>query len=263
MGQSKSRSAFSLVELSIVLVILGLLVGGVLAGQSLIRAAQLRAVTTEYNRYLTAAMSFRDKYFALPGDMSNAQSFWGVADPTPATCVTTAGSGTQTCNGNGDGLIQPSTGSNESYRFWQHLVNAGLIEGQYDGITHGSNNYSSTNANSPTSKVSPALWYANWWGTVGTNAALLEGVYNNIFELGIATTNNHPATGMLKAEEMWNIDTKLDDGKPGTGKVIGRDNLGFTGTNCTTATASSQTTADYYLAGTGTPCAAVLRQLFN
>ena len=68
-------SAFSLVELSIVLVILGLLVGGVLSGQSLIRAAELRSVTTEYSRYTTAISSFRDKYFALPGDMSNATSF--------------------------------------------------------------------------------------------------------------------------------------------------------------------------------------------
>lgn len=59
--------AFSLVELSIVLVILGLLTGGILAGQSLIRAAELRAVSTEYSRYITATQSFRDKYFAVPG----------------------------------------------------------------------------------------------------------------------------------------------------------------------------------------------------
>ena len=75
-GRGK-RSAFSLVELSIVLVILGLLTGGILSGQSLIRAAELRSVTTEYSRYTAATYSFRDKYFALPGDMSNAESFWG------------------------------------------------------------------------------------------------------------------------------------------------------------------------------------------
>lgn len=63
---------FSLVELSIVLVILGLLTGGILAGQSLIRAAELRSVTTEYGRWVTAMHSFRDKYMAIPGDMRDA-----------------------------------------------------------------------------------------------------------------------------------------------------------------------------------------------
>src|SRR5438552_4058186 len=85
------RQAFSLVELSIVLVILGLLVGGILSGQSLIRAAELRSVTTEFSRYLAAVQSFKDKYFALPGDMANATAFWGIAGGTgsDATCLST------------------------------------------------------------------------------------------------------------------------------------------------------------------------------
>ena len=72
------RSGFSLVELSIVLVILGLLTGGILAGQNLIRAAELRSVTTQFQNYHAAVMTFRDKYFALPGDMANAEDFWGL-----------------------------------------------------------------------------------------------------------------------------------------------------------------------------------------
>ena len=97
-------SGFSLVELSIVLVILGLLVGGVLTGQSLIRAAELRSVTTEYGKYSTAIRAFKDKYFALPGDMTNAIAFWGPA-PDCADTATTAGTGTQTCNGDGNNNI--------------------------------------------------------------------------------------------------------------------------------------------------------------
>lgn len=103
-------------ELSIVLVILGLLTGGILAGQLLIRAAELRSVTTEYNRYVTAVQSFRDKYFALPGDMNNAAAFWGAADGSTgntAACVTTASTSTATCNGDGNGIVSPSSSSNE------------------------------------------------------------------------------------------------------------------------------------------------------
>ena len=71
------KQGFSLVELSIVLVILGLLTGGILTGQSLIRAAELRSVTTEFQKYQTAMMTFRDRYMALPGDMRNATAFLG------------------------------------------------------------------------------------------------------------------------------------------------------------------------------------------
>jgi prepilin-type N-terminal cleavage/methylation domain-containing protein len=60
------RRGFSLVELSIVLVILGLLTGGILTGQNLIRAAELRSAVTELQRHQASTQSFRDKYFAIP-----------------------------------------------------------------------------------------------------------------------------------------------------------------------------------------------------
>ncbi|MFZ4540565.1 MAG: pilus assembly FimT family protein [Rickettsiales bacterium] len=81
------QRAFSLVELSIVLVILGLLVGGILSGQALIRASELRAVVTEYNRHAVDTKTFRDKYFALPGDMANATSFWGRVGGGAGQCA--------------------------------------------------------------------------------------------------------------------------------------------------------------------------------
>jgi prepilin-type N-terminal cleavage/methylation domain-containing protein len=100
------RHGFTLIELSIVLVILGLLVSGVLLGQDLIRAAELRSVPTDFQKYQTAVNIFRDKYRALPGDMRNATDFWGENDPNLSTCRTTEGSGTDTCNGDGDGVVE-------------------------------------------------------------------------------------------------------------------------------------------------------------
>lgn len=262
LASSNENHGFSLVELSIVLVILGLLVGGVLSGQSLIRAAELRAVTSEYSRYVTATQSFRDKYFALPGDMTNATAFWGVAHATPATCVTTASSSPLTCNGNGDGILLPSAGSNESFRFWQHLANAGLIEGTYNGITQGTSSFSSTTANSPISKLSQGLWFAWNWNGITSDSSVFDGNYGNILQIGGFLLNNEARTPLFKPEEAWNIDTKLDDGLPGRGKMIGRDFFGFTGTNCTTATASTQSSATYYLAGTSKTCTLFFREAF-
>src|ERR1700742_2576195 len=96
-----SRRAFSLVELSIVLVILGLLVGGILGGKSLIRASELRSVVTQHDQILTAILGFKDKYFALPGDMNNATQFWGALNPV-SFCMTGHSVDQKTCDGNGD-----------------------------------------------------------------------------------------------------------------------------------------------------------------
>lgn len=253
-----NRTAFSLVELSIVLVILGLLVGGVLAGKSLIRAAEIRAAVTEYNRYVAATQSFRDKYFALPGDMNNATTFWGAADPTPATCYTTASTTSATCNGNGDGIIQISTA--ESFRFWKHLSNAGLIEGSYSGVKQGTDENASTTSNSPSSKLAQGLWFIKNLGTLTTVATHFDGVYNNQLQLGMATMNAAPNGAITRPDELWNIDGKIDDGKPGTGKLVvyAPNGLNF----CTTTGTGSVLSADYLLTSQALQCVPVFRQIF-
>lgn len=116
MMKKARHNGFSLVELSIVLVILGLLTGGILAGQSLIRASELRSVGNDVGRFYTATQSFRDKYFALPGDMAIATQIWGTQDNTPGTCKTTPSTTILTCNGDGNGqILHTAPGSNEGF----------------------------------------------------------------------------------------------------------------------------------------------------
>ena len=248
------RHGFSLVELSIVLVILGLLVGGVLSGQSLIHAAELRSVSTEYNRYYAAAHTFRDKYFAYPGDISNATKFWGAT----ASCPGTAGTGTQTCDGNGDGLIGPAGAASqygEMQTFWQHLANAGLIEGTYTGIAGTSGGYDVTpGINEPRSKFSSASgWMVLNWGIVADgNWGRFGGDYTNAISFGGASGGNYVSGRIMTATDAWNIDTKMDDGNPAAGKVW----AGAYGPNCTitTSTAYDKSTAAYYLTGSTLDC---------
>ena len=263
----KKRAAFSLVELSIVLVILGLLTGGILAGQSLIRAAELRSISTDYGKYMTAVRGFRDKYFAIPGDMNNATAFWGSLGGTgaDATCQAIAATGTATCNGDGDGSLINSLGANyEFYRFWQHLANAGLIEGQYNGLVT-SPNVPGTNV--PVSKISGAYFYARTGlgytvagGTTayaGDNLHLPGDMGKSMFQFTTITGNPTSAgTYPLKPEEAWNIDTKLDDGKPGTGFVMALKGDG-TNTNCTTfagVVPPGDTGATYQLSNSSKDC---------
>lgn len=253
----ETNAAFSLVELSIVLVILGLLTGGILAGQSLIRAAELRAVSTEYSRYVTATQSFRDKYFALPGDMTNATVFWGPSANCPGSSSQGTTDGT-TCNGDGNGLVDfrgpyTSPTANETLRYWQHLGSAGLIEGQYNGVTADASGYyfGVSAANSPKSKLSNGYW--SIFQGDNTAGAFAGGMFNiryiNNFLLGGLSGTSWNSTPLLKPEEAWNIDTKIDDGKPGTGKIISS-----WGGNCTDATSGAVLTAFYALTQNGTNC---------
>lgn len=220
------RHGFSLVELSIVLVILGLLTGGILAGQSLIRAAELRAVTTERDRYMTAISTFRDKYFALPGDMTNATRFWGdQATGTTACADGATPDGTPgTCNGDGNGNVGTSGAANpEALRAWQHMQMAGLVEGTYTGFTNGAPMPDGSPApalpgtNVPRSKLNQAGWGIYYRGGAGN---FIWQQSANFLQIGTAESNGLFA-GAVNPSEAWNIDTKVDDGIPGTGGLLG------------------------------------------
>lgn len=250
------QRAFSLVELSIVLVILGLLTGGILAGQSLIKSAELRSVGEEYKRWQTATGSFRDKYFGWPGDISNATKFWGTG-----TCSQNNRSpGVATCDGDSSGILgYNSKGSNENFTFWQQLANAGLVEGSYSGTSADPlgdwyDGYISIGVNSPRSKFSKATWYPTYIDdqTIATNI-FFEGSYGPTYFFGGSTTGpiNVP---MLTPEQAWNIDSKLDDGLPGTGLIRTYEYTGDCHDAIQSTTAARAGTARYKLTYTGNSC---------
>lgn len=246
---------FSLVELSIVLVILGLLVGGVLTGQSLIRAAQLRSISTEVSKYKTAVLSFRDKYMQLPGDMTNATAFWGFADNGDGLGSDCRGAETndkRTCNGDGNGLIEPHPGY-EYARLWQQLSNAELIEGAYTGTIYATScSASSPGCLYPGSKSgNNAIWILRTVPSTSYSYSFYDG------KNALILTNDITATSLgyvLNPQDAYNIDTKMDDGRPGLGSIMA-SRTGFCDTNPTGSTSDAlRATANYRLTSTGTGC---------
>ena len=255
MKRSTTQSAFSLVELSIVLVILGLLTGGILGGQSLIRAAELRSLTADTQRYSAAVYTFRDKYFGLPGDLTNATSFWGAAADCSAATTTAS---ILTCNGNGNGQIEwstPSVERSEMHAFWQQMAAAGLVEGSYTGGRVG-NGYSAgtgPGVNAPRTRISNGCWSTftntftptvNLTSVTGTNMLMAGTVYSD------GTNPDYCYQPLIKPEEAWNLDTKTDDGRPGIGRVVVWNNLRNPG--C--ASTDDPTTAAYQLNSATVSC---------
>lgn len=214
--QTDMPNGFSLVELSIVLVILGLLVGGIMTGQNLIRAAELRSVTSEGYTYRTAVHLFQDKYLALPGDMRNAHDFWD--DGADGVCGTAA-----QCNGDSDGELEDSgVNPQENYRFWQHLALAGLIAGDYTGT--GEDGTVTGNCvgglNVPKAKIGNGGYIAHNEPSVDSMDTP-EGA-SVILQLGAPPNTDHEGchdAAILLPEEAWNIDTKIDDGQADQGNV--------------------------------------------
>jgi prepilin-type N-terminal cleavage/methylation domain-containing protein len=233
----RTEQGFSLVELSIVLVILGLLTGGILTGQNLIRAAELRSVVAQYHQYQAAAQSFHEKYFAIPGDMTNATDFWGSAGGTGtgAACIDAQTTAKETCNGNGNGGIKHADGGvfhSERFLFWKHLSNAGMIEGNYTGVTAGASaSYVPVlGSNIPASRISNAGWDVYYIATTNTDRFAGSVREANFLQLTGLTAPG----GVLMPEEAWNIDKKLDDGSPVYGRMITNLSTSTWSTGCAT-----------------------------
>ena len=119
----RSQSGFTLIEIAIVLVIIGLLLGGVLKGQELINGARVKNLAMDFKNVPVFIYGYQDKFKGLPGDDINVATHLG-ATATVASTPGTVGNGTI------DGSWDSITATDESVLFWQHVRMAGLTSGQ-------------------------------------------------------------------------------------------------------------------------------------
>lgn len=235
---------FTLVEISIVLIIIGLVLGGVLAGKEMIKAAEFRSVVKDVEQFNSAVNTFRIKYKCLPGDCTNATEFFGT--DAGGCAVGSVASGT--CNGDGSGTIgcfgQSTSGcptafdGSERFLAWQQLALAGMIAGKFSGTsdsrdTAGWNRASVVGWNVPASKVSGG-------GYVIINTHLLPPDYdttsindrwqslghwiffgNPLTDPYASATDLYETSGpVLSGTDARSLDQKLDDGNPNLGNVL-------------------------------------------
>jgi len=229
-----ARSGFTLIELSIVLVIIGLIVGGVLVGQDLIRAAEVRATISQLEKYNAAANTFYGKYGYLPGDINPlaAQQF-GFSART----------GTKG-RGNGDGLIEgidasarndgSAIAAGETALFWVDLSTAHLIDGGFSAAGLSVPGYSLTatmiGQYMPEAKLGRSNYIYVWSGGLladgsggsdGKNYFGISGVYSIPQNM-----TGYPNTmAIMTVRQAYDIDTKIDDGLPQSGRVMAYFNM--------------------------------------
>lgn len=201
------KSGFSLVELSVVLVVIGLLTGGIMAGQNLIHAAKLRNTIVEVDGFKKAIREFRDQYGELPGDFFTAERVWG----TQAGC--TASTTNNTCNGDGDGMIE---NGGEKLRAWQHLANAGFIEGMYTGAYDGGK--LRRGVNSPASITDNGVYEIRHT----TDNGAVHGRTGHFIRLGAISTITAD-NSVLSPIDVKSLDDKYDDGRISLGEIMALD----------------------------------------
>jgi len=179
---AQKQNGFTLIEIAIVLVIIGLLLGGVLKGQELIQSARVRNLISQQDGIKAAYFGFLDRFRAVPGDYSQAST--NIAGAVG--------------NGNNNGRIEASGAGggviDEHIAVWEHLSKAGFINGSY---TYALGNETTTSA------------------ATNPYARYLRLIYDTTYGLGTAASRHNLKTGnQVPSDILAEIDRKIDDGNP-------------------------------------------------
>ena len=203
-----NQSGFTLIEIAIVLVIIGLLLSGVLKGQELINSAKVKNFAADFKNIPVLIYGYQDKFKALPGDDATI----GTANTHisgAATCNPVAAAKCAVGNGIIDGAWNTHAITDESYLFWQHVRLAGLAPGvtAIPGTPAIGDGYLPTNAAGGEIGIQSNAGFT----TITTNAAGTAGT-------GMTGSYIICSQG-IQGKFIRQLDTALDDGNPDAGSM--------------------------------------------
>jgi hypothetical protein len=190
-----AQRGFTLLEIVVFVLMVGLILAGVLKGQEMITSAKVKRVAGQLDEIRAAYFGFQDRFEALPGD---------YADPLRALDC----GGMACLKGNGDSRIRadelPLAGSqrHEDLLVWSHLASSGLLKGDYRMVDGES---TATDANSPKNAYSVYV------------QLVFDGQYG--LSGGGAVRHNLKTGPQIPVEVLAELDRKTDDGKPYKGSV--------------------------------------------
>ncbi len=181
------QSGFTLVEIAIVLVIIGLLLGGVLKGQELINSAKVKSLASDFRSIPTFIYGYQDRFRSLPGDDRDATRVGGTTATTPGTVG----------NGVVEGAWDSTTTTDESFLFWQHIRLANLAVGptSFSGAG-GVGAFVPLNSEGGRIGVQGTPPMAGWNGTFFACSGLITGRFAR--QLDTTMDDGNAATGTLR-----------------------------------------------------------------
>lgn len=233
------RTGFSLVEMSITLLIIALALASIIGGAHLLEVANINRVAGKLSFFKQSVTDFREKYSSYPGDMPNADEFWSDVSP-----------------GNGNNRIDDNVNpvcTTECLGAWQHLGKANMVNSAFTGVASAvtPSGYE-INVNVPDSNIKAAFYFVEY--------AELYGTKGNIVQLS-GNEDSGPDEGMIRPETARNLDKKYDDSNPAEGGFISArsDSQKTDDGICVNGDYSVDTVADYVLADTTPSCRIMVR----
>lgn len=260
----KTRQAFTLLEMAVVIIIVALIVGGLAGISAYTKNAELSNTINEAKFYTNAFSQFQTQYGGPPGDLPTASSMWNESK------AATSADGLND-DGDGNGLIR-ATGSApgnraEWFYAFQHLALGGFIPGKYTGATAsgtvGTNYVPKIGTNVPGASAKGVAFVFDHPdatnGIVSGDTKYIDGMYPNVIIVAGSPDNNTtiPDQPFMTPKQALQLDEKYDDGRAGTGNFTPAKNS----TDCSNADSVVNTDAVYLTSSDAKACYFIIKMV--